>query len=327
MPPSSEIVERNIAALSGGPEEWRQRKAEHAEKRRARRALLLVAQQGHYESTVLEGPARLEAEIARRSHERRLGLRRAHTERLRARRARWAVLAVVTNGASVLHAAVIEGRRMMALRREEDRAARIFQKIWRCYLITVRLAKLLKGRKLLRRGVYWWRVRLHPTLTPTSTQPLTPTPPLHQVAHAASHRAEAGHRADPRRVAAQHLRHQIVHNQPAHQALHPSSHQSAARVAARRTRLPCADPGDTHAHAMHAPCHTHANAHAIHTPMHTCQCTCQCACHMLQVVLVWWGACDYKNRVSALPCARRLQLYAPRLQPYAPMLQPCVSRL
>ena len=33
MPPSSEIVERNIAALSGGPEEWRQRKAEHAEKR------------------------------------------------------------------------------------------------------------------------------------------------------------------------------------------------------------------------------------------------------------------------------------------------------
>ncbi len=106
-----------------------------------------------------------------------------------------------------------------------------------------------------------------------------------------------------------------------------------AQIQVTRMHMPC---------TCHAPCHTHANAHAIHTPMHTCQCTCQCtrqctcqctyqcACHMPQVVLVWWGACDYKNRVSALPCARRLQLYAPRLQPYAPMLQPycpgCSSR-
>ena len=158
-PPRSEIVERNILALSGGPEEWRQRKVAHAEKHRARRALLRDQQAGQYESTVLQGQAQLEAEIARRSHERRLGLRRANTERLRARRARWAVLAVVANGASMLREAVVEGRRRLALRRQEDRAARIFQKLWRCYLITVRLAKLLRGRKLLRRGVYWWRMR------------------------------------------------------------------------------------------------------------------------------------------------------------------------
>ena len=158
-PPRSEIVERNILALSGGPEEWRQRKVAHAEKHRARRALLRDQQAGQYESTVLQGQAQLEAEIARRSHERRLGLWRANTERLRARRARWAVLAVVANGASMLREAVVEGRRRLALRRQEDRAARIFQKLWRCYLITVRLAKLLRGRKLLRRGVYWWRMR------------------------------------------------------------------------------------------------------------------------------------------------------------------------
>ena len=136
-----------------------QRKVAHAEKHRARRALLRDQQAGQYESTVLQGQAQLEAEIARRSHERRLGLRRANTERLRARRARWAVLAVVANGASMLREAVVEGRRRLALRRQEDRAARIFQKLWRCYLITVRLAKLLRGRKLLRRGVYWWRMR------------------------------------------------------------------------------------------------------------------------------------------------------------------------
>ena len=159
MPPRSEIVERNIAALSGGPEEWSQRKVEQAEKHRARRALLRDQQAGQFESTLLQGQAQLEAEIERRSHERRLGLRRANNERLRARRARWAVLAAVANGATMLHAAMVEGRRVLALRREEDRAARIFQKIWRCYLITVRLAKLMRGRKLLRRGVYWWRMR------------------------------------------------------------------------------------------------------------------------------------------------------------------------
>ena len=66
---------------------------------------------------------------------------------------------MVANGAAALHGAVVEGRRVLAVRREEERAARIFQKLWRCYLITVRLAKLLRARKLLRRGVFWWRMR------------------------------------------------------------------------------------------------------------------------------------------------------------------------
>jgi hypothetical protein len=172
------------------------------------------------------------------------------------------------------------------------------------------------------------------------------------VAHAPSHRAEARHRAHPRRVAAQYLRDQIAPHQPAHPTLRPPRHQGAARVAARRTRAPRADPGDTRAYAMHmhmphahatctCTCHMHMRMPHAHA---TCACACrawwycQCTCHMpqatchmpqatchmpqaicvLQVVLTFWGACDYKNRVNALPCARRLQPYAPRLQHCAP---------
>ena len=51
--------------------------------------ILHLLQAGQYESTVREGQAQLEAEIARRSCERRLGRRRAHIEQMTSKSARW----------------------------------------------------------------------------------------------------------------------------------------------------------------------------------------------------------------------------------------------
>ena len=66
---------------------------------------------------------------------------------------------MLSRGAERMHAIVLEGRRRAAELSEQNRAARRIQKIWRRRLISVRLRKLMRGRLLLRKGVFWWRMR------------------------------------------------------------------------------------------------------------------------------------------------------------------------
>lgn len=162
LPPgcSRAQIDRHIASLNGcGPEEWWERQHERAEARRQRRAEMRERQAERLEEEMRHGRAALEGDIARRARERERGRRRAHKERLQVRGARWAVACVLSRGAERMHAIVLEGRWRAAELSEQNRAARRIQKIWRRRLISVRLRKLMRGRLLLRKGVFWWRMR------------------------------------------------------------------------------------------------------------------------------------------------------------------------
>ena len=54
---------------------------------------------------------------------------------------------------------MVEGRTRDVDRRERSAAAQRVQRRWRFHLIPLRLRKIIRGLRVLRRRVFWWRIR------------------------------------------------------------------------------------------------------------------------------------------------------------------------
>ena len=95
----------------------------------------------------------------RREAERRERLTRAGIAEVQGRCAQWLAVLAVARSATSFHRHVVEGRARKKAGRERKNAVERIQRRWRFHLIFLRLRKILRGMRVLRRRVFWWRMR------------------------------------------------------------------------------------------------------------------------------------------------------------------------
>ena len=157
---TEDIVERNVSLISNAtPAEWiaAQRKAER--ERNARRDEAWQHARAARQLHDRESQAEIETKIARRAADRDDRQQRARVAAVQGRCARWLALAVLAGSVNVFAREIGAGRAWLAELKKQTNAAVQVQRRWRVKLIMLRLRKLIRGLRIMRRGVYWWRLR------------------------------------------------------------------------------------------------------------------------------------------------------------------------
>jgi len=103
--------------------------------------------------------AAVKEELMRREAERRERLTRAGIAEVQGRCAQWLAVLAVARSATSFHRHVVEGRARKKAGRERSNAVERLQRRWRFHLIPLRLRKIVRGMRVLRRRVFWWRMR------------------------------------------------------------------------------------------------------------------------------------------------------------------------
>ena len=159
-PPMANVIQRNIAKVRNlTPSQLLAVQAERLQASIAKRAVKEGQVREQRERRQAAELAAVQADLKRREAERRERLNRAGIAEVQGRCAQWLAVLVVARSAAEFHRRVVEGRTRDTDRREKGAAAERVQRRWRFHLIPLRLRKIVRGLRVLRRRVFWWRIR------------------------------------------------------------------------------------------------------------------------------------------------------------------------
>ena len=159
-PPRANVIQRNIAKVRNlTPSQLLAVQAERLQQSIAKRTIKEGQVREQRERRQAAELAAVQADLKRREAERRERLNRAGIAEVQGRCAQWLAVLVVARSAAEFHRRVVEGRTRDTDRREKGAAAERVQRRWRFHLIPLRLRKIVRGLRVLRRRVFWWRIR------------------------------------------------------------------------------------------------------------------------------------------------------------------------
>lgn len=159
-PPMANVIQRNIAKVRNlTTSQLLAVQVERLQQSIAKRTVKEGQVREQRERRQAAELAAVQADLKRREAERRERLNRAGIAEVQGRCAQWMAVMVVARSAADFHRHVVEGRTRDTNRRATSAAAERVQRRWRFHLIPLRLRKIVRGLRVLRRRVFWWRIR------------------------------------------------------------------------------------------------------------------------------------------------------------------------
>ena len=154
------VIERNIEKVRNvTTEDLLALQVERLQQQGAKRILKGVQVREEHQRRQAAEQTAIQADLQRRTADRQAMHKRAHVAEVQGRCTQWLTLLVVAHSAVEFRRFMVQGRTQDTEMRRKRAATLALQRRWRATLIPLRMKRLIQGLRVLRRRVFWWRIR------------------------------------------------------------------------------------------------------------------------------------------------------------------------